>query len=104
VAAVGDDILVGAPCDDTLGTDAGSAFLFDGTTGALLVTYDSPGPAPGDWFGSSLAAYGLDVAIGYGSRERQEAYLFEGVPQPATLSLLAVGGALALLRRRSASS
>ena len=99
VAAVGDDILVGAPRDDTLGADAGSAFLFDGTTGALLVTYLSPGPAPGDWFGSSLAAYGLDVAIGYGSRERQEAYLFEGIPEPATLLLLALGG-LALLGRR----
>ncbi|MBE3096957.1 MAG: VCBS repeat-containing protein [Planctomycetes bacterium] len=100
VAAVGSDILVGAPRDDTRGLDAGAAYLFDGDTGALLASHYSPDPLPGDYFGSSIAALGLDLAIGYGSLTRQEAYLYEGVPEPATLALLLAGGAIALCRKK----
>jgi cysteine-rich repeat protein len=43
VAAIGNDILVGAPFDNTAAAHAGAAYLFDGTTGALLQTFIVPG-------------------------------------------------------------
>lgn len=39
VASRGNDILVGAPADDTNGTNSGAAYLFDGTTGDRLQTF-----------------------------------------------------------------
>ncbi len=48
-----------------------------------------------DWTGDGL----LDVLIGYGDTNGGKVHLYQGVPEPASLSLLALGG-LALLRRR----
>ena len=45
VAAVGNNVLIGAYRDDTGATDAGAAYLFDGSTGALLRTFTNPTPA-----------------------------------------------------------
>jgi len=45
VAAVGDNILVGCPYDDTGARDAGAAYLFSGLTGKLLRTFSNPTPA-----------------------------------------------------------
>lgn len=50
-AAVGSNILVGVPNDDTVETafrdsTAGAAYLMDGTTGGLLQTFFSPETDP----------------------------------------------------------
>ena len=62
VAAVGDNILVGAPNDDTAAEDAGAAYLFDGTTGGLLRTFANPTPEELDRFGR-VAALGNNVLV-----------------------------------------
>jgi hypothetical protein len=56
IAVVGDKVLIGAPGDDTFGTDAGAAYLFDIATFELLQTYFSPDPLAGAQFGFSVAA------------------------------------------------
>jgi hypothetical protein len=104
VAAVGNNVLVGADLDDAGAVDSGAAYLFDGATGNLLQTYLNPTPSAGDWFGVTVAALGSDVLVGSqydrsGSSDVGAVYLFQGVPEPASLALLAAG-ALALLRRR----
>jgi hypothetical protein len=83
VAVVGSNVLVGAPFDDGAATDAGAAYLFDGTSGALLQTFRSPNPAAGDWFGIAVAAVGENVLVGAlgddtGARDAGAAYLFDG--------------------------
>jgi len=83
VAGVGANALIGAYGDDTGATDAGSAYLFDDTTGTLLRTFNNPNPAPGDFFGRSVAAVGTDVLIGVpsadtGATDAGAAYLFNG--------------------------
>jgi len=60
VAALGSDVLVGAPGDSI----AGAVYLFDGTTGALLRTFQAPVPASDDKFGFSIAALGSNVLVG----------------------------------------
>ena len=64
VAAVGNKILIAAPNDDTGGFDAGSAYLYDSTTGALLRTFTNPTPEADDYFGDSVAAVGNNILIG----------------------------------------
>jgi len=67
VAAAGGNVAVGAPAD---GSGIGSAFLFDGATGALLHTLVNPTPEAdgpfemGDAFGASVAFLGSDVLVG----------------------------------------
>jgi hypothetical protein len=83
VALVGENILVGAPFDDTAGTDAGTAHLFDGATGKLLHTFQSPNPAAGDWFGIAVAAVGSNVLVGAlgddtAAHDAGAAFLFDG--------------------------
>jgi hypothetical protein len=83
VAMVGTNVLVGAPFDDGAATDAGAAYLFDGSTGALLQTFRSPNPAAGDWFGIAVAAVGGNVLVGAlgddtGAVDAGAAYLFDG--------------------------
>ena len=63
VAGVGTNVLVGAYLDDAGATDAGAAYLFDGSTGALLLTFLNPTPFDGDLFGISVAAVGTDVLV-----------------------------------------
>ena len=56
VAVVGNLVVVGAPFDDPGGIpDAGSAYVFNLDTGALVTTLSNPNPAPGDRFGWSVA-------------------------------------------------
>jgi hypothetical protein len=56
VAAVGTDkVLITAPSDNTGGTDAGAAYLFN-LEGDLLTTFTNPAPFSGDGFGSAAVA------------------------------------------------
>lgn len=51
------DILVGAPLEEVGGNShQGRAYVFDGGTGALLLTLDTPNPGSGARFGSAVAA------------------------------------------------
>jgi hypothetical protein len=63
VAVNGTYVIVGAPFDDPGGvTDAGSVYVFNKATGALVTTIPNPEPAVGDRFGWSVAASpGADV-------------------------------------------
>jgi outer membrane protein assembly factor BamB len=83
VAAVGENVLVGALGDDTGAHDAGAAYLFDGKTGELLRTYQNPTPAEDDWFGGAVAGVGENVLVGAplddaGAKDAGAAYLFDG--------------------------
>ncbi len=83
VAAFGNDILVGAPGDDSLATDAGAVYLFEGGTGKLLRAFLNPTPAAGDSFGAAIAVAGNFVIIGApgddaGALSAGAAYIFDG--------------------------
>ncbi len=89
LASVGENIVVGAPYDDTCGGNAGIAYVFDGTEGELLHTFPDPAnpthPAlhTSDTFGASVAAVGNNVLIGVplsdtGALDAGAAYLFDG--------------------------
>ncbi len=82
VSIDGDKFIVGAFFDDTGATDAGSAYLYDATTGALLHTFNNPTPASGDAFGTSVSVLGEKVLIGayrenIGATVAGAAYLFD---------------------------
>jgi hypothetical protein len=82
VAISGNNALIGAPLDATSGVDAGTAYLFDITTGTLLQTFDNPTPARTDFFGNSLAISGKNALIGAplddtGGADAGSAYLFD---------------------------
>jgi curved DNA-binding protein CbpA/predicted Ser/Thr protein kinase/outer membrane protein assembly factor BamB len=63
LAAVGENILVGAPQDDTDAKNAGIAYLFSGSTGQLLRVFHNPNPAADDHFGEVVAAMDQNVLI-----------------------------------------
>jgi len=84
VAVAGGEIVIGAPFDDTAGTDAGAVYVFNGATGALLRTYTNPAAGANDHFGWSLAARGSDILVGApeddtGAGGGGVAYLFNSV-------------------------
>lgn len=63
----GTRIVVGALADDTLATDAGSAYVYDLTSGTPTVpiyTLPNPTPVAGDNFGHSVAIAGNWVTVG----------------------------------------
>ena len=90
-------LLVACQGDDEGFSDAGSAFLFDAATGGLLQKFYASDPSLNAVFGNDVAMSGNYLVVG--ATGPDHAYIFVGVPEPATMSLLAVGGA-ALLRRR----
>ena len=97
-------MLIGASWEDIGATNAGAAYLFDIATGSLLETFENPTPEEGDVFGRSVAALGQNLLVGAqldhsGGIDPGAAFLFEVVPEPTTMSLLALSG-LALLKRR----
>lgn len=69
VAISDDTIVIGALYDNTGGADAGSAYVYDLTSGnaVLLATIDNPNPASddpyGDQFGAAVAVSGSTVVI-----------------------------------------
>jgi outer membrane protein assembly factor BamB len=84
VSLAGNLALIGAQNDDTRGSNAGAAYLFDVTSGALLRSFLDPGPAPtlSDNFGHAVAQFGnraLISAIGEdaGAANSGAAYLFD---------------------------
>jgi hypothetical protein len=82
VAISGNNALIGAIYDNTGATQAGSAYLFDVTTGNLLQTFNNPTPEIGDGFGESVAISGNNVLIGAlfdstGATSAGSAYLFD---------------------------
>ncbi len=67
VAISGTRVVVGAFGDDTGGTDAGSAYVYDLTSGTPTVpsaTLYAPSPAKYENFGSSVAISGTRVVVG----------------------------------------
>jgi len=68
LTADGNYLLVGSPRDDTAGTRAGAAYLFDVNTGNLLQSFFNPTPPLNlfalDGFGGSVALQGNNVLIG----------------------------------------
>lgn len=83
VAARGDDIIVGAPFAGGAQVDAGAAYLFDGASGDLLLTFTNDGASGDDSFGAAVASAGNDVLVGAphdnGQVERGgAAFLFDG--------------------------
>jgi cysteine-rich repeat protein len=63
VSVTSGNIAVGAPFDDTVATNAGAAYVFDGTTGALLHTLLVPGSGSNDQCGRAVATLGGDVLV-----------------------------------------
>lgn len=83
VGISGSIAIVGAPNTDVTGaTDAGAAYLFDATTGALLQTLQNPDPADFDEFGLSVGISGTTAIVGApsadvpGAFDAGAAYLF----------------------------
>jgi hypothetical protein len=64
VAAVGGNLLVGAPWDDYQTTDSGSAYLVDPATGNLLFAVRNPDPGQGDRFGWAVADCAGNLLVG----------------------------------------
>ena len=97
VAISGTTAVVGASGDSVNGTNSGSAYLFDTTTGdqtAKLIPIDG---APHDYFGSSVAINGDTVIIGAprdndNGADSGSAYLFDAATGAQTAKLLAVDG------------
>ncbi len=110
VSLSGTSALIGAPGDDTGATGAGSAYLFDTTTGNLLQTFNNPTPQINDQFGASVSLSGTSALIGAigddtGAANAGSVYLYEPVPQTVpepSFTILGTGvvlGALPVLKK-----
>lgn len=74
-------VLIGAPLDDTGASNTGAAYLFDAETGELQQTFLNPTPGAGDMFASAVAIDENHVLIGSflddtGASNAGAAYLF----------------------------
>lgn len=83
IATLGNNVLIGAPNDDSAGTDAGAVYLFDRNTGAVLRTFVNPTPNANDNFGASITTAGNDVVISApgddtAGENKGAVYLFDG--------------------------
>ncbi|MFT5287641.1 MAG: hypothetical protein ACI8TQ_003829 [Planctomycetota bacterium] len=88
VGISGTTVVVGARQDDDLGTDSGSAYLFDAVTGLQTAKLLPDDGIPNGNFGVTVAVSGPNVLVG--ARQDDEngsasgaAYLYEGSPQLA---------------------
>ena len=85
VAISGARVVVGAPSDDTGATNAGSAYVYDLTSGTPTVpvaSLNNPGPSSGDKFGTSVAISGRWMVVGApwdktGARRSGSAYVYD---------------------------
>jgi serine/threonine protein kinase len=89
VAALGNRVVIGAPGDDTDAADAGIAYLFNGSTGELLLAFHNPSPTGGSRFGYSIAATGDALLIGAPGSDTGvgAVHLFDGSAGALLLSL-----------------
>jgi len=83
IAFVGNNVLIGAPANQSGTAIPGLAYLFSGTTGALLHTFQDPNLGAGNWFGLSVTAWGSNILIGApqdasSGSPNGAAYLFDG--------------------------
>jgi hypothetical protein len=84
VALDGNNVLIGAPFNDSDGREVGRAYLFNGLDGSLSQTFTMPDVTIFDEFGRSVALDGNNVLIGApfndsDGREVGRAYLFNGL-------------------------
>ena len=98
VAISGAIAIVGAPSDDDNGTDSGSAYLFDTTTGQQLFELLPDDGAALDQFGISVAISGATAIVGArfaddNGAESGSAYLFDTTSGRQIAKLLANDGA-----------
>jgi len=82
VAISGNTAIVGASSDNDTGTDSGSAYLFDATTGSQLAKLTADDAANFDDFGTSVAISGNTAIVGAvgdddGGFASGSAYLFD---------------------------
>ncbi|TRT60522.1 MAG: hypothetical protein EWV85_03875 [Microcystis aeruginosa Ma_QC_C_20070703_M131] len=110
VSLSGTSALIGAPYDNTGATSAGSAYLFDTTTGNLLQTFNNPTPEYFESFGYRVSLSGTSALIGAigddtGAANAGSVYLYEPVPQTVpepSFTILGTGvvlGALPVLKK-----
>ena len=91
IAMSGGLLVVGAPNDDSLGTEVGSAYLFDANTGALIHTLSSPNTSENGLFGSSVDIEDTNIVIGapgmsVGGVVTGVAYLFDSATGEVVLA------------------
>ena len=99
LAVEGELLLVGAYlADDGDMEEAGKAFLYHIPSQALLWTFR--GDAANDGFGCGVDMEASQVIIGTFSAGKAYIYDIGRIPEPATLSVLVLGAAAALTRRR----
>ncbi|NEQ41634.1 MAG: hypothetical protein F6K40_37755 [Okeania sp. SIO3I5] len=105
VALNNNTALIGSYLDDDNGTDSGSAYLFDTTTGSLLHKFTAPDGSANDRFGLSVALSNNTALIGSNLDDDNgtnsgSAYLFttntntKSTPEPS--SLLGIVGTVAI--------
>ena len=93
VAISGNTAIVGAPLDDDRGSDSGSAYLFDATTGAQTAKLTTFFGRAGDNLGSSVGVSGNTAIVGGVSDENNgTAYLFDATTGQETAILTGSGG------------
>ena len=82
------DLLVGALFDNAGAVDAGVAYLFEGATGALLLTIPNPTPNASDFFGYSVATTPTgNLLVGAPFDDTGAAYLFDGTTGALILTI-----------------
>lgn len=112
VALSGDTAIIGARLEDANGVDSGAAYVFNVTTGEQIMRLTPIENPAGDWFAYSVALDGSRAVVGAlfddnsNGLDSGSAYVYEGVPEPSTLILLAMGAVGVLVwawrRRRRA--
>ncbi|MCH8165311.1 MAG: FG-GAP repeat protein [Planctomycetes bacterium] len=98
VAISGETAIVGAYFDDDNGTDSGSAYLFDTTTGRQIAKLMANDGTAGDWFGRSVAISGTTAVVGArrdddNGTDSGSAYLFDTTTGQQIAKLLPDDGA-----------
>jgi len=100
-------VWIGAYGDDALASNAGRAYLYDATTGALLRTFNNPDPDPDDNFGLGMSIYGGRLVGGVQNDDNAgpnsgSIYLFDPITGAVTHFFLNPSGTLGgLFGRRS---